>query len=762
MPVRTRAEMSRVPRGGLSAIVLCCVAAATACGGGGGGGTGVVTPATPAPSSAPTYPPTSSATLAAGAQPASAGLAAAGNGISASVAVPAASGNATLNAVLSTAAPGGVPALQSMRRRPATIGAGPLVAQAYVTLTASSTVSFATAPAFTFMTPPAVAFRAVEYVAVYDPAQAANGWTTLEGPAVLGAGLNGSTATFTALSQQTTFVAGQTYVFVLFNATQTLPTPTPTPVPNGNVRFSVTVPAGTSALHRRPAYVSNATQSVRLALEPNGPSATAPCASTCTVSLQAPPGNVTVSVVLYDDANAAGNVLSRGSTTVAVASNATTDVALTLGGVPHDVAVSLPDSIPGGTAAIVPIGVVTHDAQHRTIVGSDPYVDANGNAVTIALSSADTTAHGSGKTTIQNGSLHTPADAPKLAYDGNAMTSTTVTATAPQLAAATATMRVVPGIAKTIAVGRYLDKLTFGGDGYLWYTGQWAPVIGRVSTGTGTYTEFTLPSFSDMVQGSNLMPLDIVTARDGSVWFNFEGNGSTQNQNDSGIGTITTAGTPALYRDPFGSSVFPIGLTAGSDGNLWFAQANGFRISRITTAGVITSFPVSTGGGWNAPSAVTTGPDGNVWAAAYYYLDRIAPDGTATLFPTPYAHDANAYLPDSLAPGSDGNVWFTESTQSGGTQQSKVAKITPSGAITEYAIPAPHTAQFIVAGPDGNAWFVDGRGLGSITPAGTVTFYDLSATVSYFSGLTVSPDGNFWLTGSTNGSAKGSVIEVVY
>jgi hypothetical protein len=57
--------------------------------------------------------------------------------------------------------------------------------------------------------------------------------------------------------------------------------------------------------------------------------------------------------------------------------------------------------------------------------------------------------------------------------------------------------------------------------------------------------------------------------------------------------------------------------------------------------------------------------------------------------------------PLSIATGPDGNLWFTESAAS------KIAKITPAGAVTEYSV-APNTVPSgITAGPDGNLWFTE-------------------------------------------------------
>ena len=38
----------------------------------------------------------------------------------------------------------------------------------------------------------------------------------------------------------------------------------------------------------------------------------------------------------------------------------------------------------------------------------------------------------------------------------------------------------------------------------------------------------------------------------------------------------------------------PIGITAGPDGTLWFVESNANKVGQITTAGMITEFPIPT------------------------------------------------------------------------------------------------------------------------------------------------------------------------
>jgi hypothetical protein len=94
----------------------------------------------------------------------------------------------------------------------------------------------------------------------------------------------------------------------------------------------------------------------------------------------------------------------------------------------------------------------------------------------------------------------------------------------------------------------------------------------------------------------------------------------------------------------------------GPDGNLWFTEASGNRIGRITPLGVITEFPVPTT--FSDLSGITAGPDGNLWFTEFSgnKIGRITPSGVITEFPVPFASGG----PVGITAGPDGNLWFTE------------------------------------------------------------------------------------------------------
>src|SRR6266705_624799 len=114
------------------------------------------------------------------------------------------------------------------------------------------------------------------------------------------------------------------------------------------------------------------------------------------------------------------------------------------------------------------------------------------------------------------------------------------------------------------------------------------------------------------------------------------------------------------------------GIASGPDGNLWFAEDQGDKIGRITTAGVMTEFPLPSGS--HRPEAITLGPDCDLWFVEEFpaKVGHITTSGKITEFPL----SSISLEPSGITAGPDGNLWFTEY---GGQ---KIGRITPTGTIT--------------------------------------------------------------------------------
>jgi len=202
---------------------------------------------------------------------------------------------------------------------------------------------------------------------------------------------------------------------------------------------------------------------------------------------------------------------------------------------------------------------------------------------------------------------------------------------------------------------------------------------------------------------------------------------------------------------PTGNSQ-PYGITAGPDGALWFTEYGGYKIGRITTAGVSTEYPVPTAS--SQPEGIAAGPDGAVWFTEYGgdKIGRITTAGFIIEYPVPTAKSG----PSGIGAGPDGALWFTE------FRGDKIGRITTAGVITEYPVPtALSDPNGITAGPDGALWFTEGTGnkIGRITTAGVITEYPVPKADSQPWAITAGPDGALWFT-ETNGNKLGEAVFV--
>lgn len=176
--------------------------------------------------------------------------------------------------------------------------------------------------------------------------------------------------------------------------------------------------------------------------------------------------------------------------------------------------------------------------------------------------------------------------------------------------------------------------------------------------------------------------------------------------------------------------------TAGSDGNVWFAELNGNRIGRVTPAGTVIEFPLPVP--QSAPLDITLGPDGNVWFTEYLgdRIGRITPAGEITEYPLP----TPGSNPHRIVAGRDGHLWFTERAVD------RIVRISTTGKITEYQLAAGRLPLDITPARDGSVWFTDRAAncVGRITVTGRITEFAVPTPDSDPLGITTGPDSTIW------------------
>jgi streptogramin lyase len=280
--------------------------------------------------------------------------------------------------------------------------------------------------------------------------------------------------------------------------------------------------------------------------------------------------------------------------------------------------------------------------------------------------------------------------------------------------------------------GTYINAITGGPDGNLWFTDPAAGKVGRI-TPAGQVTEFTPPP--------GLAGAAITAGHDGNLWF-------AAGSFSLAITRITPAGQFATFN--LGENLGSVGgLTAGPDGNVWFTEnVYPFTVEKvgfITPAGQITKFSISVPPGVRGSiGAITTGPDGNLW---------FTHDGTlATITPTGALEDHVAdNVGSALTTGPDGNLWasgarFNPQT---GLAGDFIQRISVTGSVTTFSVGTfnPYPSN-ITTGPDGNLWFTEPyvNQMGRITPAGQMTLFTVPTPNSMPTGIAAGSNGNVFFT----------------
>ena len=299
-------------------------------------------------------------------------------------------------------------------------------------------------------------------------------------------------------------------------------------------------------------------------------------------------------------------------------------------------------------------------------------------------------------------------------------------------------------------------------------------VRARNASASVQITEFGTPS-------ADSGPTDIIIGPGGDMWFVESGA--------LNLGDLTPSSPPVFNYE------FPLPGTPGSDdlaalafagdGNLWIADPGGSSLIRTTPTGTSTSFPQPR----RYPQDIIRAPEGGIYVAyngvsaavTRYNLDgtagnrswddfipveelpgvAIAPNGK--LWFTDSLNDevaqrinietVHSYVtsphssPSKIIAGPDGNVWFTE------PGIGAIGRFTPSGALTEFAVPASPSAASTPADiapvPCSNALAFTDPGtssIGVITTSGTITEYPLPTENSDPRGISPGPNGSLWFT----------------
>ena len=157
--------------------------------------------------------------------------------------------------------------------------------------------------------------------------------------------------------------------------------------------------------------------------------------------------------------------------------------------------------------------------------------------------------------------------------------------------------------AATVPNGFGQSSIALAPDGTVWFTENATFKAGELTPSTGHFTEFPLESQE--------APSGITVGPDGKVWYAVA---------DHEIAQITPPSNGDFVEFSLASGSYPLDLLIGSDGNLWVTEAGRGRIARFMPSfGVVNDFELPTSNG--APQHIVSAPDGMLWYAEAAGMD---------------------------------------------------------------------------------------------------------------------------------------------
>jgi virginiamycin B lyase len=269
-------------------------------------------------------------------------------------------------------------------------------------------------------------------------------------------------------------------------------------------------------------------------------------------------------------------------------------------------------------------------------------------------------------------------------------------------------------------------QIAAGADGAMWFTEQAGNAVGRIDA-RGIIEQFPLPTAGAQPEG--------IAAGPGGALYIAETFGPSAYA--SHLARMTTRG---VFREWNDDNYMPLGVAAGSNGQMWFTQ--GCAGVALVSGGTVRQFNMQ--GISGETTAIVQGPDGAMWFAAdgTATIGRVTSTGALTLYPG-IGRRAND-LPHGVAVGPDGNLWWT-------ALQSNLIWVTDlhGNVVHAYTIPTAASAPWgIVAGRDGALWFTEwsGNKIGRVTTNGVFSEYPIPTPKAHPQGLAIATNGTIWFT----------------
>lgn len=190
------------------------------------------------------------------------------------------------------------------------------------------------------------------------------------------------------------------------------------------------------------------------------------------------------------------------------------------------------------------------------------------------------------------------------------------------------------------------------------------------------------------------------------------------------------------------------GITVDGQGNVWVTDQetdpsvnSGYgSVTRFNSSGQVTSGTGFSGGGVYYPYAIAADSNSSIWVADFGHsaASVLASDGSPLTGSTGYSSQSLLPFPNAVALDANHNAWFAA--------QSRVAKVTPAGAITSW--PCCQAASGVAVDQSGNVWLADFSGPSVVEVSSTGTILQTVtgvAGISYPESIAIDGSGNVWV-----------------
>ena len=263
-------------------------------------------------------------------------------------------------------------------------------------------------------------------------------------------------------------------------------------------------------------------------------------------------------------------------------------------------------------------------------------------------------------------------------------------------------------------------------DGMIWWTGQYASLIGRLNPTTSEMKEFELPP--------EVRPHSIAADRAGNIWYMGNGNGTVGRLNPK-TGGIT------VYKMPDPAARDPHTPIFDQKGRLWFTLQGSNMVGRlIPETGEIKLITLPTADA--RPYGIKVNSQGVPWLC-YNGSHKLASINPETMEVREYPLPTPETRIRRLALTSDDMVWYLDYSRG------YVGRLNPkTGEVKTWASPSgPRSAPYAIAVVDDIIWYNESNQ----RPDTLVRFdpktekfqsWAIPSGVGIVRHMTVSPDGN--------------------